>query len=99
MMNNIFRAPRGNKITLRMFISPRNQQQANPGGNANGLRDLNERNLAVDEQRTGDKRFIAREVNITGRLMSSPHPTIINRGMGLLSGSNYNCKSINSVVK
>ena len=71
MMNNIFRAPRGNKITLRMFISPRNQQQANPGGNANGLRDLNERNLAVDEQRTGDKRFIAREVNITGRLMSS----------------------------
>ena len=47
MNNNRFRAPKGDNITLRMFVNPKNQQQANPG-NSKGLPDLNERRLAVD---------------------------------------------------
>ena len=50
-----------------MFVKPKNYQVANP----RGLPDLNERRLAFDKPRTGDKKFIAREVRMTGWLMSS----------------------------
>ena len=70
MNNNRFRAPKGESITLRMFVNPKNQQQSNPS-NSKGLPDLNERRLAVDQARTGEKKFIAREVKMTGWLMSS----------------------------
>ena len=69
MINNKFIAPKGNMITLRMFVSPKNQQQANRG-NSFALPDLNEQKLNVDEARTGDKKFLTREVNTIGRLMT-----------------------------
>ncbi len=69
MNNNKFRAPKGDMITLRMFVNPRNQHQAIPH-NTWGLPDLSERNLNVDETRTGDKKFKTREARMTGWLIS-----------------------------
>lgn len=69
MINNRFRAPKGDMITLRMFVNPKIQQQANRG-NSIGLPDLNERKLNVDEARTGDKKFLSRDVKMIGWLMS-----------------------------
>jgi hypothetical protein len=70
MINNKFRGPKGNIITIRMFVIPKNQQQAAPG-NSFGLADPNEKRLSVDEARTGDKKFYSREIKMTGWLMSS----------------------------
>ena len=67
MINNRFRAPKGDKIILRMFVIPKSDQQANP---ENGARDLNDRKLNVDEARTGVTKFMTREVKMTGWLMS-----------------------------
>ena len=70
MINNKFMAPKGGMITLRMFVSPKNQQQANRG-NSIALSDQNELKLNVDEARTGDKKFMTHEVKMIGWLMSS----------------------------
>lgn len=52
MTDNKLTAPKGDGITLRMFVNPKVQT---PGSNVKGLPDLNERKLKKDEARTGDK--------------------------------------------
>ena len=70
MINNRFRAPKGNIITIRMFVIPKSQQQADPG-NSWALDDPNDKRMSVDEARTGVKKFFSREAKMTGWLMSS----------------------------
>ena len=44
-------------LTLRMFVNPKAQ-------NLNGLPDLSDRELRKDEARTGDKKFLAKDIKI-----------------------------------